>query len=85
MSDCMCQRLNAPLDAVAFDWSRKNAVVIHNRSNMVIDLCDRPHRIEPYEYYLCSPEQPNVSTGIASQRLRVVTRFDSSQHPTNQE
>jgi hypothetical protein len=85
MSSCICQPLGAPLDAVAFDWSRANAVVVHNRSIMIIDLCDVPHRAEPYQYFLCSPDLPNVITGIANQWLRVVTRFDSAEQPIGKE
>mgnify|MGYP006078009153 CR=1 FL=1 len=85
MSSCICQCLNAPLDAVAFDWSRANAVVVHNRSNMILDLCHVPHRAEPYQYFLCSADLPNVVTGIANQWLRVVARFDGAEQPISKE
>ena len=85
MSSCICQPLDAPLDAVAFNWPRANAVVVHNRSIMPLDLCDVPHRAEPYQYFLCSPDLPNVTTGIAKDWLRVVTRFDNAEQPVSEE
>ena len=85
MSSCICKHLHVPLDAVAFNWPRANAVVVHNRSNMVLDLCQVPHRVEPYQHFLCSPDLPNVATGVAKEWLRIVARFDSAEQPISEE
>ena len=79
MSDCICRTLKSPLDAVALDHSRANAIVVHNRSQMLIELCDVPHRTEPYGYYLCSPESSNVQAAIANKWLFVEGRFDDGE------
>lgn len=76
MSDCICHTLGCPLDAIALDIWRVNAIVIHNRSQMLIDLCDVPHKTEPYGYYLCSPESSFVQAAIANKWFFVESRFD---------
>lgn len=77
MSECRCQPLSQPLDAVAMGHRRDNCAVIKNRSERIIRLCDNGHVIEPRALMLCDPSFPEVAANIASGHLRIRMKFDS--------